>query len=965
MYPSVFPPVPTHRVVLERRENTHDPVSEHFVAPSAPRSFQAPAAEEPVAAAAASSEELSLLVDMGIDREWAALALKRCSHNISDAAMFCLENIEQKDSMLLEESIALRRSLAVDAAAAIRRPEEFEVSDEPTVPATAMPSPSPSNEPDASKGPPSRFKKMFPWMKRSRNDATLGPPRDIDGPIFVETSSADEPSTDAVIQTETDSRRNADAGSADLVLVRREATRWDDDEETGDGIFDTVSSLSISAIDHPSCADINAAAFETPQSACPLRSGELADRSSDVVPDALSLDVLVDMDTFSSSACANESHSFASGTILQPEGTSEQRTSTEQGIAPALLARYCHPNDSTAVEDPVINFHETNIFLSSPVAPCADSETERTTARIYDNGSFPAPQSCLLDNEAENSAEIATSNSESENNDADRVQENDIACLSTVRTYRTDDEIFGPTQTAASPVVDNEIEAAATRNTDPLDSAALGHVESRGDTLNNFPSMPASETAAVSVAAMASPAMTVVSGETADPFESSTPAGHLGSWGGVTSASTTGCGSIDPTRSLGPSNILDEEIPSVVDQAIAVTVRAPLNSLPRAMTVTGGQRIYRIEGSDVMTADAVEGQRESEAEYIPLVDAMVSIGDTINVPPEVSGAYVTDGSELFMTIAAPIGHEEEDGDTPAIVSEPMPTRSQPRGIRNYMFGSDRPEGPNNRASGIRRRQHLEASFVLDQNDSNIIDRVVLNLKQPKLGPGKKSPQGHRPSQVGLKYRGLSLRQAKCLAEANAPPIWSGDGDPLECHLCQRSHGVFRPLHHCRNCGYYVCDNCSDKYWPSSMIPECYHYQETLVRTCDSCNVLMESFNDALRRGDAQTAFSAYSSGNVNIHCPLTVYKSEEYPIHCAVRGGNLKLVRWLLETKCATVSKLLPNGQSAPLLTTKGISCLGIAAYYGHADIMRYLVQKRGCSLMEINDTDVLRRGLHAALEVL
>ncbi|CAN0144434.1 unnamed protein product, partial [Ectocarpus fasciculatus] len=205
-------------------------------------------------------------------------------------------------------------------------------------------------------------------------------------------------------------------------------------------------------------------------------------------------------------------------------------------------------------------------------------------------------------------------------------------------------------------------------------------------------------------------------------------------------------------------------------------------------------------------------------------------------------------------------------------------------------------------------------------------------------------------------------EAKSLAEANAPPIWSGEGDPLECTLCQRSHGVFRPLHHCRNCGYYVCDNCSDKYWPSSMIPECYHNQETIVRTCDSCNILMESFNDALRRGDAQAAFAAFSSGNVNIHCPLTVYKSEEYPIHCAVRGGNLMLVRWLIETKQAAVARILPNGNRTPLVTTKGISCLGIAAYYGHSDILKYLVQKRGCSLMEITDADVLRRGLHAVV---
>ena len=120
------------------------------------------------------------------------------------------------------------------------------------------------------------------------------------------------------------------------------------------------------------------------------------------------------------------------------------------------------------------------------------------------------------------------------------------------------------------------------------------------------------------------------------------------------------------------------------------------------------------------------------------------------------------------------------------------------------------------------------------------------------------------------------------------------------------------------------------------------------------------FVDSLRAGDVSKSLSFFSTGNVNLHNPMSIYKSEEYPIHAAVEGGNIHLVRWLLEDrKCS----IYIGAKKKPLKTTDELSCIAIAAYFGHGDIMRYLVHKHGAKVTEITETAVLLRGLHAMLD--
>ena len=76
-------------------------------------------------------------------------------------------------------------------------------------------------------------------------------------------------------------------------------------------------------------------------------------------------------------------------------------------------------------------------------------------------------------------------------------------------------------------------------------------------------------------------------------------------------------------------------------------------------------------------------------------------------------------------------------------------------------------------------------------------------------------------------------------------------------------------------------------------------------------------------------------------------KKEElvYPIHCAVEGGNLDIVRWLMEDHFCPI-KLVRSGSTkkqkragAELIpTSKDRTVLTIAVTSLHVDILRYLV---------------------------
>lgn len=96
-----------------------------------------------------------------------------------------------------------------------------------------------------------------------------------------------------------------------------------------------------------------------------------------------------------------------------------------------------------------------------------------------------------------------------------------------------------------------------------------------------------------------------------------------------------------------------------------------------------------------------------------------------------------------------------------------------------------------------------------------------------------------------------------------------------------------------------------------------------------------------------------------------------HPIHCAVEGGNLDIVRWLLEdhfcpikvVRTASAKRAKKGGSpDFPILTSKNRSVLTIALENLHVEILRYLVVDNSVSVYEAKDLNTSLRALEAVL---
>jgi hypothetical protein len=221
----------------------------------------------------------------------------------------------------------------------------------------------------------------------------------------------------------------------------------------------------------------------------------------------------------------------------------------------------------------------------------------------------------------------------------------------------------------------------------------------------------------------------------------------------------------------------------------------------------------------------------------------------------------------------------------------------------------------------------------------------------------------------------SEKEARESAIANAPPKMMKFEDHPSCFICRGKFAMFRRACHCRNCGVCVCNACATS-WQSKMIPETYNLKkESTVKVCKSCNFLSSAFKKSLLDGDYEEAIALYGSGNINLRTPFPQFskKKEEimYPIHCAVEGGNIDIVRWLMEDHFCPVKvirtasgKRIKKGGSPdfPILTSKNRSVLTIAMESLHVDILRYLVVDNNVCIYESKDLKASLRALEAVL---
>jgi hypothetical protein len=159
-----------------------------------------------------------------------------------------------------------------------------------------------------------------------------------------------------------------------------------------------------------------------------------------------------------------------------------------------------------------------------------------------------------------------------------------------------------------------------------------------------------------------------------------------------------------------------------------------------------------------------------------------------------------------------------------------------------------------------------------------------------------------------------------------------------------------------------------------MIPLTYNLKnEKNVKMCSSCDWLSNAFRKALLKGDYEETVALYGTGNINLRTPFAPGKTDKksetmHPIHCAVEGGNLNIVRWLLEERFCPIKKVSSGngkkrrGIDIPILTSKGRSVLIIAMNNLKIDILRYLVVEKNVSVFECKDLSLSLRALEAAL---
>ena len=220
-------------------------------------------------------------------------------------------------------------------------------------------------------------------------------------------------------------------------------------------------------------------------------------------------------------------------------------------------------------------------------------------------------------------------------------------------------------------------------------------------------------------------------------------------------------------------------------------------------------------------------------------------------------------------------------------------------------------------------------------------------------------------------------EARESAIANAPPKMMKFDDHQNCFVCQGKFAMFRRACHCRNCGVCVCSGCSTT-WPAKAIPDTYNLKkESQVKICKSCNFLSGAFKKSLLEGDYEEAIALYGSGNVNLRTPFPQFsgKKEEvvYPMHCAVEGGDIDIVRWLMEDHFCPVKVIRAGGKRSkkggstdfPILTSKNRSVLTIAMEHLHVKLLRYLVVDNGVSIYESKDLKGSLRALEAVLSAL
>jgi len=230
------------------------------------------------------------------------------------------------------------------------------------------------------------------------------------------------------------------------------------------------------------------------------------------------------------------------------------------------------------------------------------------------------------------------------------------------------------------------------------------------------------------------------------------------------------------------------------------------------------------------------------------------------------------------------------------------------------------------------------------------------------------------STVSLTFK--TLVEAREACHNLAPPRMHSFQDTPKCHICKKSFNkILRRQSHCKNCGVCVCTDCTVP-WPKEMLPVTFHMykRKKVVKVCMACDWLNITFRRACVTGDLDKAVALHSTGNINTRTPFANMRGEHYyPVHCAVLGGNLAMLKWFIETlKCpinsskrkspAVVEANFSFVGAEKVVSSRGKSVLDLAMEAQHLGILHYLIFEQGVSVMQYRNMRVALRTLETAL---
>jgi hypothetical protein len=281
---------------------------------------------------------------------------------------------------------------------------------------------------------------------------------------------------------------------------------------------------------------------------------------------------------------------------------------------------------------------------------------------------------------------------------------------------------------------------------------------------------------------------------------------------------------------------------------------------------------------------------------------------------------------------------------------------KPQGLKEKMFGDGKNTSLDigaNPDDYIRRRDHLPWTAKLNCTTNLWVASVQTNQKAWESSHYMYEKSSLELSRSIQAFVGSTEQEAYEIGLALAPPLMHELEENPICFLCKTKFALLRRPCNCRNCGVVICSGCACN-WSAKQIPSTYNMDKrSTVSVCLACDWLANSFQQALLMGDWTRAQALYRTGNVNLR---SLYGSRKKsllgdeafrPIHMAIRGGNLSLIKWLLFDHYCPLYKSGKDGQRALLLTSKGRSPIDMALEQPRPEILKFLVSNQGLSLME------------------